>query len=49
MWLANMVHIYPDERSVNNAIRVSAEACRVMGMKTSFIPEGRSLSGKIGG
>ncbi|GAB3924229.1 NAD(P)/FAD-dependent oxidoreductase [Larkinella terrae] len=48
LWLANMVHIYPDERSVNNAIRVSAEACRVMGMDTSFIPEGNSLSGKIG-
>ncbi|RRB06866.1 NAD(P)/FAD-dependent oxidoreductase [Larkinella rosea] len=49
MWIANMVHIYPDERSVNNAIRVSAEACRVMGMQTSFIPAGNSLSGKIGG
>ncbi|WP_128548107.1 NAD(P)/FAD-dependent oxidoreductase [Larkinella soli] len=48
LWFANMVHIYPDERSVNNAIRVSAEACRAMGMETTFIPEGNSLSGKIG-
>lgn len=48
MWLANMVHIYPDERSTNNAIRVSAEACKLMGMDTDFIPYGHSLSGKIG-
>jgi protoporphyrinogen oxidase len=48
LWFANMIHVYPDERSVNNAIRVSAEACRGMGMNISFIPEGNSLSGKIG-
>ncbi|GAB3890321.1 NAD(P)/FAD-dependent oxidoreductase [Larkinella knui] len=48
MWFANMAHIYPDERSTNNAIRVSAEACKVMGMETDFIPYGHSLSGKIG-
>ena len=28
LFLANMMHVYPDERSTNNSIRVAAEACR---------------------
>lgn len=47
-FLANMVHIYPDERSTNNSIRVAAEACRVMGIDATQVPNGASLSGKIG-
>jgi protoporphyrinogen oxidase len=47
-FLANMVHIYPDERSTNNSIRVAAEACRAMGINTDDVPYGASLSGKIG-
>ncbi|MFT6202674.1 MAG: protoporphyrinogen oxidase [Spirosomataceae bacterium] len=47
-FLANMVHIYPDERSTNNSIRVAAEACRAMGINTDNVPYGASLSGKIG-
>lgn len=48
LYLANMMHIYPDERSVNNSIRVAAEACRVMGINSDFVPKGSSLSGQIG-
>jgi protoporphyrinogen oxidase len=48
LFLAGMTHVYPDERSCNNSIRVAAEACRVMGMNTSFVPKCASLSGQIG-
>jgi protoporphyrinogen oxidase len=48
LFLANMVHIYPDERSTNNSIRVAAEACRVLGINADEVPYGASLSGKIG-
>lgn len=44
----NMTHIYPDERSVNNSIRIASEACRVMGLKTPLVPKNLSLSGRIG-
>ena len=43
-----MAHVYPDERSVNNSIRVAAETVRVMGHDSSIVPKGRSLSGSIG-
>ncbi|MCB9169862.1 MAG: NAD(P)/FAD-dependent oxidoreductase [Flavobacteriales bacterium] len=48
LFLANMAHVYPDERSVNNSIRVAAEAVRTMGHDTAMVPKGRSLSGQIG-
>ena len=48
LYLANMVHIYPDERSTNNSIRVAAEACKAMGINSDFVPYGASLSGQIG-
>ncbi|KPM48573.1 NAD(P)/FAD-dependent oxidoreductase [Jiulongibacter sediminis] len=48
LFVANMAHIYPDERSTNNSIRVAAEACGLMGVKTGHVPYGASLSGKIG-
>jgi protoporphyrinogen oxidase len=48
LYIANMTHIYPDERSVNNSIRIAAEACRVMGIGADFVPNGSSLSGQIG-
>lgn len=48
LYIANMAHIYPDERSVNNSIRVAAEACKTMGWDNVKVPEGASLSGKIG-
>ena len=47
-YLANMVHIYPDERSTNNSIRVAAETCQAMNIDTTQVPYGASLSGKIG-
>lgn len=48
MFLSTMAHIYPDERSCNNSIRIAAEACRVIGMESNFVPKNASLSGKIG-
>ncbi|MGD1844908.1 MAG: NAD(P)/FAD-dependent oxidoreductase [Salibacteraceae bacterium] len=44
----DMTHIYPDERSVNNSIRIAAEACRVMKIDAPFVPKNLSLSGQIG-
>jgi protoporphyrinogen oxidase len=47
LYLAAMPHIYPDERSCNNSIRVAAEACRVMGVNSAAVPRCASLSGQI--
>lgn len=47
MYLASMAHVYPDERSCNNSVRVAAEACKVMGLETAFVPRCASLSGRI--
>jgi len=48
LFICNMAHVYPDERSVNNSIRIANNACKTMGIKTDFVPKGSSLSGKIG-
>ena len=47
MYVAAMPHIYPDERSCNNSVRVAAEACKVMGLKTDDVPRCASMSGQI--
>lgn len=47
-YIVNMSHIYPDERSCNNAIRIAANACRKIGVDSSMVPQGASLSGLIG-
>lgn len=48
LYIVNMSHIYPDERSCNNAIRIAAQACRKIGIDSSMVPFGSSLSGQIG-
>lgn len=48
LYIVNMSHIYPDERSCNNAIRIAAQACNKIGIDTSMVPYGPSLSGQIG-
>jgi protoporphyrinogen oxidase len=48
LYVASMAHIYPDERSVNNSIRVAAEAMRVMQVEGPKVPFNRSLSAQIG-
>jgi protoporphyrinogen oxidase len=48
LYLVNMSHIYPDERSCNNAIRIAVEACKKIGIDSSMVPHGTSLSGQIG-
>lgn len=47
-YVTSMAHVYPDERSCNNSIRVAAEVCRVMGLDIPHVPKGASLSGQIG-
>lgn len=51
LFVASMCHIYPDERSVNNSIRVAAEAVRAMGFEelSKAVPTELSLAGKYGG
>ena len=46
-YLANMSHIYPDERSVNNAIRIAAAALQCMELTVDQPPYGSSLSGNF--
>ena len=48
MFIVNMSHIYPDERSCNNAIRTAAQACNKIGINAAMVPRGTSLSGHIG-
>ncbi len=48
LYICAMPHIYPDERSCNNSIRIAANCCQVLGIDTSYIPKGKSLSGLIG-
>lgn len=48
LYLASMPHIYPDERSTNNSIRVAAEVCKLAGAGGQQVPFGRSLSGQTG-
>ena len=48
MYIVNMSHVYPDERSTNNSIKIAADACQVMGINTNFVNKTNSLSGKIG-
>ncbi|MEX0330245.1 MAG: FAD-dependent oxidoreductase [Puniceicoccaceae bacterium] len=48
LFIASMAHIYPDERSVNNSIRVASEALKVMKIDAPEVPANRSLSAQIG-
>ncbi len=48
LFVCSMPHIYPDERSCNNSIRIAANCCTTMGIYTSYIPVNNSLSGLIG-
>lgn len=50
LYVAGMCHVYPDERSVNNSIRVAAELVRALGFgdAADAVPRGLSLAGKYG-
>lgn len=47
LYIANMAHVYPDERSVNNSIRIAASACSLMGIAQN-VPKNKSMSAQIG-
>jgi len=51
LYVAGMCHIYPDERSVNNSIRVAAELVWAMGFdqQVRIVPRGISLAARYGG
>jgi protoporphyrinogen oxidase len=46
-FVANMTHLYPDERGVNNSIRLAAVALAEMGLQVDFVPSQNSLVGAI--
>jgi protoporphyrinogen oxidase len=49
LYVASMPHVYPDERSVNNSIRVAANAIRELcGAEAPVVSTNASLSGQIG-
>ena len=48
VYISNMMHIYPEERSINNSIRVATNACQKIGMNVDNIPSGISKSGLVG-
>lgn len=48
LYMAAMPHVYPDERSTNNSIRIAAAAVKEMGLESHFVPEGSSLAAKFG-
>jgi protoporphyrinogen oxidase len=48
LFVANMAHVYPDERSTNNSIKIAMEALRSMGMQPDVTEKTNSLSAQIG-
>src|SRR5262249_13321727 len=50
LFVASMCHVYPDERSVNNSVRVAAEVVRALGddAAANAVPRNLSLSAKYG-
>lgn len=46
LFVATMPHVYPDERSTNNSIRIAAGAIEAMGITEHGVPEGQSLAGE---
>ena len=50
VYMASMCHLYPEERSVNNSIRVAAELLHSMGEHevADQVPRGISIAGEIG-
>jgi protoporphyrinogen oxidase len=48
LYMAAMPHVYPDERSTNNSIRIAVAAVKGMGLDSSLVPEGNSLAAKFG-
>ena len=45
--LAMMPHVYPDERSVNNAIRIAYNTCKKAGFELAPLPQGNNIAARI--
>ncbi len=48
LYMTAMPHVYPDERSTNNSIRIAAAVVNSMGISTEFIPRGNTMAAKYG-
>ncbi len=49
LYVCNMQHVYPDERSINNAIITAAKTCELIGVSNSYLPPKRKvLPGSVG-
>ncbi len=48
LYMAAMPHVYPDERSTNNSIRIAAAAVDAMNLDSGFVPSGSSLAATHG-
>ena len=48
LYVAAMPHVYPDERSTNNSIRIAAGVVDEMELDSSFVPRGTSLASTYG-
>ncbi len=48
LFVAAMPHVYPEERSVNNCVRIAAEAAEAMNVDASCVPRGASVAGVYG-
>jgi protoporphyrinogen oxidase len=48
MFIANMSHVYPDERSTNNSIKIAIEALKHLDINVALSRKTNSLSGQIG-
>jgi len=46
LYIANMTHVYPDERSTNNSIRIALDCVKTMGINFEPIKNSNSLAGK---
>jgi protoporphyrinogen oxidase len=48
LYVASMPHVYPDERSTNNSIRIAADVVHALGRDASEVPRGATLAGRYG-
>ena len=42
-----MPHVYPDERSVSNAIRIAYNTCQNAGFNLPELPQGNNIAAQI--
>ncbi len=48
LYVASMPHVYPDERSTNNSIRIAADVVHALGRESPRVPRGATMAGRYG-